>query len=159
MNRRGSGAWLVGALIALALIMGGCAKRVPLPNGNFEAPQHVVLTLKDGSTISGHIDPGARVEYRNGASIYRARVTDVTRDSLSLGEIVLVDRTDSYATVSTRLASARVVTEPPIPAVNVARTDISKVDLVKFDGGKTLRRTLFWAYTGALFVLLLGSRS
>jgi hypothetical protein len=145
--------------LVLVLLSQGCTKNVPLEDGKFEAQQRVVLTLKDGRTITGHIGPGQHVEYRESNSIYRARVATVGNESIQLDDIILLDQTDSYALVSRRLADARTLVTAAMPPVTVSRADIAKVDEVRFDGGNSIRKSSFWVYGGALVVLLLGERS
>jgi hypothetical protein len=143
----------------LLLSFGGCTKNVLLEGGKFEAQQKVLLTLKDGRTISGHIGPGQHVEYRDKGSVYRARIATVGNESIQVDDLVLLDQSGSFALVSQRLADAKTrITAPPAP-VTFARTDIERVDEIRFDGARSLRRSSFWVYGGALFVMLLGERS
>jgi hypothetical protein len=160
MNRRGSSALLGLGLLVISLIAAGCSALVPLgADNNFQAQQNVVLTLKDGRTVRGHIDPGRAVEYRSGKSTYRARVANVTGDAIELDEVTLIDQADSYHIWSERLADARVQAEPVLAPVTLSRTDVSKVELISFAPAKTLRETVFWGFSGMMFVLLLGQRS
>lgn len=146
-------------LLAGFLIAPGCAKRVPLEGGDFHAEQNVVLTMKDGREVRGHLEPGRRVSYAFEGAVYRARVVGVSKDDIKLNDIVLIDRPDSYQTISDRISDARVRTQTPLDAVTLSRTDIGKVELVRLDAGKTLRRAAFWAYGSAIFVLFLSQRS
>jgi hypothetical protein len=151
---------LIGvASLALVLSSQGCTKNIPLPDGKFEAQQNVVLTLKDGRTIRGHIGPELRVEYRVKEATYRARVATVGNESIRLDGLILLDQGDSYSMVSQRLADARTQLTAPLPPVTFPRSDIERVDEVRFDSGRSIRKASFWIYGGALFVLLLGERS
>lgn len=148
----------LGAVI-LALGFHGCSKRVPLADGVFEAQQRIMLTLKDGRTIEGKIGPGQKVEYRDGDSVYRARVASVSAEVIQLDDLILLDQANSYSMVSQRLADAKTrITEPAAP-VTVPRAEIEKVEELRFDTALSARRTSFWLYGGAIFVMLLGERS
>jgi len=83
----------------------------------------------------------------------------VTREEIRLDHIILIDRPGSFDTVSKRLASARVQTEEPLPPLILSRADVDKVELIRFDAGKTLRKAAFWTYGSTLLVLLLNERS
>jgi hypothetical protein len=150
---------LAAGLCFFALASAGCAKRVPLEGGKFEAQQNVLLTMADGSTVKGRIAPGQTVEYRHGGNVYESRVNSVTEDAIRLTDLNLIDRSGSYEPTAARLADARLKIGPPDEDVNLSRTEISKVELIRFDTGKAVRRTAFWTYGGAVLLALLGERS
>ncbi len=152
-------AFLGVGVLAPALFFGGCAKRVPLEGGKFEAQQKVVLTLKDGRTVSGRIAAGQQVSYRAGDAEYEAKVVSMTEDSIRLGGLLLINREGDYSQIASRLADSRVAIGPALPSVGFARTDVDKVDLIRFDTGRSVRSAGFWAYGGALLVMLFGERS
>ncbi len=153
MNQRVVRAFRGALFLLLALGVASCAKRVPLPDKNFEAQQKVVLTMKDGRTVSGRIAPGQRVEYRAGDSVYESQVETVTPDSIRLGSLVLIDQSGSYAPVTARMAKARLDISGPIPAVTLSRSDVDKVELLRFDTKRAIKSAGFWAYGGALLLL------
>ncbi len=150
---------LAAGLCIAALAFTGCAKRVPLESGQFEAQQNILLTMADGSTVQGKIAPGRTVDFRRSGALYRARVNSVTEDAIRLTDLNLIDQADSYAPTVARLSDARMQVGPPGEDVNLLRSDISKVELIRFDTGKTVRRTAFWTYGGAIVLALLGERS
>jgi hypothetical protein len=137
----------------------GCAKRVPLEGGAFEAQQRVLVTLKDGRSLRGYIAPDQRVDYRDHGTLYRATVAEVSADDIRLEDLVQISSEGSFADVSARLADARTRLGAPLPPVTVSRSDIGTVELIRFDVYRALRNAAFWGYGGALFVLLLGQRS
>ena len=94
----------------------------------------------------------------HGAS-YKARITSVDENEIVLGDAVLINQEGSYRLVGERLADARKQISAPLPAVTISRKDLEKVELVKVDAGKSVRRSIFWTYGGALLVLLLSERS
>jgi hypothetical protein len=145
-------------LSGLLLFPAACAKRIPVESGLFEAQQKVVLTLKDGRSLRGRIAPGQRVEYRRDGSVFRAQVTAVTADSIRLGDVLLLDD-GQYDVVGRRLADGQLVVVPPLPSLSIARGEVAKVELQKFDGSRTARSLGAWVYGSTLMMLLLGQRS
>ncbi len=136
----------------------GCSKYVPLEDGMFEAQQKVLVTLEDGRTVEGRIAPGNTVTYTNDHSVYRARVASVTETAVSLEELNLVDRADSYELVRARLAEARRWVEPPVDEVTLSREEFERVDLISFDPARLTRVVTFWGYGAGVVVLLLTER-
>lgn len=139
--------------------LGGCAKRIPLEGGAFEANQKVVLTMKDGRTLRGHIAPDERVEYRDQDKIYRGRVIEVTDEIIRVGDLVLVEGINSYDTTLRRMKDSRLRLAPAGEPITLSRDEVAKVEQVVLDTGRTLRKTVFWTYGGTLLVVLLGERS
>jgi len=146
-------------LLALLLVISGCTKRVPIPDGVFEAHQRVVLTFEDGRTLKGRIAPGNKIQYTDQEATYWGRVSSVGEDEIQIDELVLISRTGSYQETGDRLTHARKEIAGEAPAVTISRKDLKSVDLIKVDVGKSLRKTTFWTYGGALVVLLLSERS
>lgn len=148
----------LAGLGGLLLIPTACSKRIPVESGAFEAQQKVVLTLKDGGSLRGRIAPGQRVEYRRDGSVFRAQVTAVTPDSIRLGQVLLLDE-GRFEALGRRLADGQLEVSPPISSLSIARGEVAKVELQKFDGYRTARSLGVWVYGSTLLVLLLGERS
>jgi hypothetical protein len=153
--------WRLLAMFGLGCLLlfpAACSKRIPVDSGLFEAQQKVILTLKDGRTLRGRIAPGQRVEYRQEGSSYRAEVTEVTPDSIRLGQVLLLDD-GRYEALGRRLADGQVIVVPPIPSISIARGEVAKVELEVFDGYRSARSLGAWVYGSTLLVMLLGERS
>lgn len=150
---------LVGAgLVLLILGAAGCSKRVPMADGQFEAQQNVVLTLKDGRTLRGKMDPGRTVVYDDGTAIYRAQVESVSEERIRLENLLLVEQKGSYQAVSHRMADARVSIGEPAEAVSLERSEVEQVEQIRFDTWRSVRQVAFWSYAGAMVALLLGEQ-
>jgi hypothetical protein len=161
MMGRLSRALVRGALVVMSGLLlspAACSKRIPVESGAFEAQQTVVLTLRDGRSLRGRIAPGQRVEYRHDGAVFRAQVTAVTADSIRLGDVLLLDN-GQYDVVGRRLADGQIVVKPPLPSLCIARGEVAKVELQKFDGYRTARSLGAWVYGSTLLMLLLGERS
>jgi hypothetical protein len=159
MNRILERALLALGILILAAGAMDCSKRVPVENGAFEAQQKVVLTFKDGRTIEGRIAPGNRVSYQDQGAIYQGRVASVDEDSIQVSDLVLIQRQKDLSAAVSRLADSRKRISDPQPPVTVARKDLEKVELLRFDAAKSVRKMPFWAYGSAILILLLGERS
>ena len=138
MNHRPSAVLVLTGLILACPLFQGCAKRFPPPGGKYDVTDTVVLTLKDGRTVQGHIDPGRRVEYRNGGSLYRADVISVSKEGIKLDHLQLIDTDGSYELVSSRLSDARYAAGPPAPAVSVDSSEVQNVELVRTDTAQVM---------------------
>lgn len=150
--------WPLAVLGSLMLTV-GCTKQVPAPDLNFETTQKVVLTFRTGEEVEGKISPGSKVQLREPGVIWRARVGDVTEDKIILKGLTQVRTTSSMEAQAARLADAKVAVTESAPDKTLLRSDITGMQLIRFDAGRTAQRTSFWAYGAAALVLLLGERS
>ncbi len=156
---RRSARWLVPVALASFLLAPlACTKRVLVDTGQFDATQKVLLTLKGDRSLKGKIAARQSVELREGDGLYRARVASVTEDSIRLENVLLLDE-EGYRTVNRRLADSRLVVTPADTSRVLLRSDVEKVELIRFDPLRTARGLGFWGYSGALFLLVLGERS
>lgn len=149
----------VALLIALTFSMTGCAKRVESPDKAFEAQQKVVLTFSGNRTLQGRMEAASRVRYVDQGNVYRGRIRSVSEETIEVENLVLVESTGSVEQVAERLSDARVSIGENIPEVQLQRSEIERVELVRFDGGRTLRNLSFWSMSGAVLALLLSERS
>ena len=155
MNRS---TWLL-AMVGFLLVVGGCAKRVPSPDLTFESGQKVVLTFRGGEEIEGRIAPGNRVELREPQVTWTAIVGDVTEESIGLTDLVRIREADSVEMQVARAADAVFATGEAGVDQTFLRSDIVKVDQVRFDYGKAARTSSFWTCGAVVLTLLLGEWS
>lgn len=151
------GSWL--GLAAVLLLAPACSKRVPSPDGAFDATQRVVLSFSGERRLLGKIGQGARVEFVDHGKHYRARVRSLSEDSIVLESLVLVRTSGSSEEVMSRYRDSRVTLEPAVESTTLARTDIQKVEVVRGDSSRSLREVGFWGAAGAFLVVFLGERS
>lgn len=149
----------VALLLSFAFSMIGCAKRVESPDKVFEAQQKVALTFTGNRVVQGRIEAGSRVRYQDQGNVYRGRVRTVSDETIELENLILVETSGSVEQAAARLADARVAIGEGIPEVQLQRSEIERVDLIRFDGGRTLRNLSFWSFSGVVLALLLGERS
>ena len=155
-NRRQCG----GAVpVCLALALAGCAKQVPVPNGAFEAQQRVVLSLKSDRQVRGRMEKGAKVDYWEQGKLFRARVNSLSDSVIVLQDLMLVRTEGSRQEVEARQSDGRVLLGTPEPERRLSRSDVQKVEQLRFDPARSARSVGFWSIAGTVVVLLLGERS
>jgi hypothetical protein len=150
--------WPLAMLGSLVLIA-GCAKQVPSPDLSFDTTQKVVLTFRGGEQVVGKVAPGRKVELREPGVIWRAKVGEITEEKILLKDLTQIRATNSVAAQAAREANAMVFIGETAPDKTFLRSEITKVEMVKFDGGRTAQQSSFWAYGAAVLILLLGERS
>jgi hypothetical protein len=154
--------WLfLGTALSMGLspALVGCAKRMPVETGTFEAQQNVVLTFSNDRSLSGKIDTGSRVRYVDRGTIYRAKVKSLSEDSIVLDDLILIRTKGSVEEVVSRLSDSQVILTDPLPDVSLSRSEIQKVELLVFDARSTFQTLSFWSLSGVVLGLLLGERS
>jgi hypothetical protein len=150
--------WPLAVLGSLVLIA-GCAQQFPSPDLNFDSTQKVVLTFRGGEQVVGKVAPGRKVELREPGVIWRAKVGEITEEKILLKDLTQIRTTNTVAAQTAREADARIVVGESAPDKTFLRSEITKVETVKFDAGRTAQQTSFWAYGAAVLALLLGERS
>lgn len=150
--------WLLAMLGSLAMIA-GCAQQLPSPDLNFETTQKTVLTFRGGEQVVGKVSSGRKVELREPGFVWRATVGEMTEEKIVLKGLTQIRATNSVAAQTARAADARIVVGESAPDKTLLRSDITRVETIKFDAGRTAQQASFWAYGAAVLVLLLGERS
>jgi len=146
-------------LCGLCLCLSSCAKRVESPDGAFEAQQSVVISFQGDRSVQGKMDTGSNVLFTDAGTTYNARIQSLSEQNIILEELVLVQEAGSVQEVAYRLADARIEVDEAVPRMVLPRSDIERVDHLRFDGTKTLRNVTFWGFSGAVLAMLLGERS
>ncbi len=155
MNRS---SWLL-AMVGLLVLAGGCATQVPSPDMKFGAQQRVVMTFRGGDQIRGKIDIGNRVELREPGIVWTARVGEITDQTIVLKDLIRVRDDSGVAMQVARAEDARLGLSRAASDKTLLRSDITAVDLLKFDPGRTARNASFWTYGAVVLAMLLGERS
>ena len=149
----------VSLALVLACLVSGCAKRIPVDEGTFEAQEKVVLTFTNDRSLQGRIDTAAHVEYVDQGAIYRATIQSVSDETIVLEDAVLERSANSVEEAAYRLADARIEIDETVPKIVLLRKEIEGVERVGFDGTRTLRNVTYWTLSSAILGLLLGERS
>ncbi|MBM3286547.1 MAG: hypothetical protein FJY88_04255 [Candidatus Eisenbacteria bacterium] len=149
--------WLVAMVGCLAAA--GCAKRIPAQDTAFEATQTVMLAFRGGEQIEGRIAPGRKVELREPGIIWSAKVKDVTEDRIVLRDLVKVRDASGAAMQAARAADLRLSVAEQFPEKTLLRSEITRMEQIKMDIGRTAQYGSFLTYGVAVLATLLGDRS
>ena len=151
--------WIL-AMLAVGLLMPvGCSKRVPSPDLAFEAQQRVVLTFRTGEQVEGRIDLGRRVELRDAEAIWTGRIKELGEDRIVVTDLVRIRDVEGVQLQAKRLKDARLHVSESVPDKTFLRAEITGVDILKTDAGRTARAASFWSYGAVVLALLVGERS
>lgn len=157
MNRFSFQKTLAGCLVVAAVA--GCVKQVPAPDLGFEATQRVSVTFRGGEQIAGKIATGKRVELKEPGVIWAARVGEVSGERIVLKDLIRLRETDGVKMQVARAQDSRLRVSESAPDKVLLRGEITRVELLKTDMGRTARQASFWAYGAVVLTLLLGDRS
>jgi len=149
--------WLVAVIGCLIAV--GCAKQVSQPDLKFGAQQRVVLSFRGGEQVRGKIDTGSHVELREPGVVWTAQVGEITDDKIVLKHLTRVSDDRGMVMPLARAEDARFAITGPVPDKTLLRNEITGVDLLKVDGGRTARTVTFWSYGAVVLAILLGERS
>ena len=154
-----SPALLRGALVCLVLFAAGCTKLVPAHVTDFGAEKTILVTLRDGETVKGHLDVGEWVTYTSIGKVYRAQV-----DSVSLGGDIVLKRPylqeeyDKYSLQHARMGSSLLQMPSGVDRIEIPAYKIVRVEEVAFDRAKSARAAGFWGVTLFVAASILGTR-
>lgn len=152
--------WLRGgAFLCLVLLAAGCTKLVPASSTDFGAEKNILVTLRDGETVKGHIEAGSWVTYTSIGRVYRAQV-----DSVSLGGDIVLKRPylqeeyGHYTLQRERMGESLLQIPSGVDRIEIPAYKIVKVDEVAFDRARSARAAAFWGITLYVATSILGAR-
>lgn len=150
--------WLLVVLSSL-VVATGCAKRVQSPDMTFEAQQRVVLTFRGGEEIEGRLDVGRKVQLREPEVLWTARIKELTEEKIVLTDLVRIRESSNARMEIDRASDYRLRISEPAPDKLLLRSEITRVDQIRTDAGRTGRISTFVGFGAAVVALLLGERS
>ncbi len=151
------------AVVVLALLLtgavSGCTKLVPASVDDFGANKTVVVTLRDGETIRGHIRRGEAVTFTTFGRVYRARVEDMD----NAGNIVLAgayvqEEYERFSLQRDRMEGAQLRITDGTDRISIPAYKIVKVEEVTIDKMKSARASAFWSFTFFVVAKIMGAR-
>jgi hypothetical protein len=153
--------WLRGgAFVCLTLLAAGCTtKLVPAAVTDFGAEKNILVTLRDGETVKGHIEAGSWVTYTSIGRVYRAQV-----DSVSLGGDIVLKRPylqeeyGRYSLQRERMDESMLQIPSGVDRIEINAYKIVKVEEVAFDRARSARSAAFWGVTIFVAASILGAR-
>ena len=138
--------------VALCLgAAGGCSQLSPASVADFGAEKTVVVTLRDGETIKGHIDIGEQVTFTSIGRVYRAEVESLSDNGdLVLKNPYLQEEYGSFALQRERMKESVLEVPGGVERIEVPAYKILKVEEISLDRMRSARAAGFWGFT--LFV-------
>jgi len=152
---------IVALFAALSVVLSavGCTKLSPGSISDFGAEKRVLVTLRDGEMIKGHMDEGSWVTFTTFGRVYRAEVTDVSDNGdITLGSVYVQEEYERYQIQRDRMESAVLKIQDETDQIYIPAYKIVEVEEISVDKGKTAWAGLFWGYTILVGVFILSSQ-
>jgi len=149
---------LIPAAILASSVITGCAKLVPSSVDDFSAATEMVITLRDGETITGRFEEGEKVKYVTFGRVYRATIEEIGPADIILGDAYVQEEYDAYRVQRTRMEGAELYRRDGKTRIRIPRYKIVDVQEVTFDKMKSARATIFWGFTTFVLTRILSAR-
>lgn len=151
------------AVVVLALLLtgavSGCTKLVPASVDDFSADKTVVVTLRDGETIKGHIRKGEQVVFTTFGRVYRAQVDDMDEaGNIVLAGAYVQEEYERFSVQRDRMEGAQLRITDATDRISIPAYKIVKVEEVTIDKMKSARASAFWGFTFFVVAKIMGAR-
>lgn len=147
------------AVLSVLLSSSGCTQLSPGTVDDFGAEKRVLVTLRDGETIKGHIDDGSSVTFTTFGRVYRAQVTKVSDNGdITLGHVYVQEEYERYQLQRERMETARLRVQDDTEQIYIPAYKIAEVQEISVDRMKTARVAVFWSYTVLVGAFILSAR-
>jgi small nuclear ribonucleoprotein (snRNP)-like protein len=151
------------AVVVLALLFTGavsaCTRLIPASVADFGADKTVVVTLRDGETIKGHIRKGDPVTFTTFGRVYRAKVEDMDdAGNIVLSGAYVQEEYEQYSLQRERMEGAQLHITDNTKRISIPAYKIVKVEEVTIDKMKSARASAFWSFTFFVVAKILGAR-
>jgi small nuclear ribonucleoprotein (snRNP)-like protein len=146
-------------VLILALTAGGCSKLAPATTADFGAEKAVLVTLRDGETIKGHIDVGENVTFTTFGRVYRAEVESVSDNGdIVLSNAYIQEEYERYWLQRQRMENATLRVQDETQRISIPAYKIVKVEEVSMDRMKSARAAGFWGFTMFVVARIMNAR-
>jgi hypothetical protein len=136
------------AAIMTAFVAGACTRISPASIDDFGAEKTLLVTLRDGETIKGHIDEGETVTFTTFGRVYRADVESLgDNGDILLGNIFVQEEYEHYDLQRLRMEGSTLHVQDETETVAIPAYRIVKVEEVSMDRMKSARAAGFWGWT------------
>jgi hypothetical protein len=150
-------ALVLAACTALAAV--SCTQLTPASVADFGAEKNVLVTLRDGETIKGHIDEGEEVTFVTFGRVYRAKVESVGDDGgITLSRPYLQEEYDRFGIQRQRMEGSVLHIRDETERISIPAYKIVKVEEVSFDRMRSARAAGFWGFAAFVTARILGAR-
>lgn len=146
------------AALGLVLAAGGCTKLIPGSMTDFGADKTVVVTLRDGETIKGHIAKGEQVTFTTFGRVYRAEVAEADEAGIVLSNPYVQEEYERYRIQRERMQGSELHIRDNTERISIPAYKIVKVEEVTIDKMKSTRAGGFWAFTVFVVAKILSAR-
>lgn len=145
--------------LILALAVGGCTKLAPASTSDFGAEKTVLVTLRDGETLKGHIDVGENVIFTTFGRVYRAEVESVSDNGdIVLANAYIQEEYEKYWLQRERMEDATLRVRDDTQRISIPAYKIVKVEEVSMDRMKSARAAGFWGFTVFVVARIMNTR-
>jgi hypothetical protein len=118
---------------------------------DFGAEKTVVVTLRDGETVKGHLDIGEEVTFTTIGRVYRAQVESLSDNGdMVLKNPYLQEEYGGFSLQRQRMTDSKLEIPGGVDRIEIPAYKIVKVEESSFDRMKSARAAGFWGFT--LFV-------
>ena len=151
----------MGLLLALVLccVLGGCSRLTPSSVGDFGAEKTVLVTLRDGETIKGHIDVGENVIFTTFGRVYRAEVEEIgDNGDMVLTNAYLQEEYEKYDLQRLRMEGSVLQVRDQTNRISIPAYKIVSVEEISMDRMKSARAAGFWGFTFFVVTRILSAR-
>jgi len=131
----------------------------PASIADFGAEKTVVVTLRDGETIKGHLDVGEEVTVTSIGRVYRAEVESLSDNGdMVLKNPYLQEEYGGFSLQRERMKRSQLEISGGIERIEVSAYKIVKVEETSFDRMKSARAAGFWGFTIFVAASVLSAR-
>jgi hypothetical protein len=156
MNRRSAA---IFAALAAMLALPGCSQLRPATVGDFGAEKTLLVTLRDGETIKGHIDEGQSVTFTTFGRVYRAEVESLgDNGDIVLSGLYVQEEYEEFELQRRRMEGSTLQIRDDTKTISVPAYKIVKVEEVSMDRGRSAWAAGFWGFTIFVTSMIMGTR-
>ena len=146
------------SLALLVLAVPGCTKRIPSNTDEFSAAKKMVVTFRDGETLTGKFAEGENITYVTFGRVYKAVIEELGPPDIVLTDAYVEHEYDAYEVQRERMEVSELKITDGTTRIVIPRYKIVSVEEVNFDTMGTARAVIFWGFTFLVTWGILNSR-
>ena len=145
-------------LIAVTLLLSGCARHISSTTEEFSAAKKMVVTMRDGETLTGRFEIGEQVRYVTFGKVYRGTIEDKGPPNIILKDVYLEAIYDRQDVQRTRLEGSDLKVTDESDRLFIPRHKVLSVEEITMDRQKTTRGFFFWTFTSIILGSIISTR-
>lgn len=147
-------------LAAVALVCAaGCSTLSPASVDDFGAEKTLLVTLRDGQTVKGHIDEGESVVFTTFGRVYRAEIQSLSDNGdIVLTNLFIQEEYEKYSVQRQRMESSVLRIEGDTESVSIPAYQIVQVEEISMDKGRSSWSAGFWGFTAFVAAMIMSTR-